>query len=56
MQLLLVGEQIKSICIIWLNVTVLTNGIHMVKRIHFFPSHQKENAQYDVPVLFPTSL
>jgi len=48
MQLLLVEEeQIKSVFIIWLNVKVLTNGIRMVKRIHFFPSLQTENTQYE---------
>jgi len=49
MQLLLVEEeQIKSICIIWLNTKILTNGIHVVKRIHFFPpSLQTENTQYE---------
>ena len=48
MQLLLVEEeQIKSICIIWLNIKVLTDGIHVVSRKHFFPSLQTENAQYE---------
>jgi len=73
MQLLLVEEeQIKSICIIWLNIKVLTDGIHVVSRKHFFPSLQTENAQYEciscvpyftlkmhnmnVSVVFPTLL
>jgi hypothetical protein len=54
MQLLLVEEkQIKFICIIWLNIKVLTDGIHVVNRIHFFPSLKTENAQYECTSCVP---